>query len=145
VLGGKITTYRRLAEHVMQAIARAFPGLRPAWTATRPLPGGELQGADPGVAQRRLLEEFAFLPAPHARALFRRHGALAWKILDGARDLEALGRHFGAGLYEREAAYLVESEWARSAEDILWRRTKCGLVMSKGEVEALESWLQPPP
>ena len=129
VFGGKITTYRKLAEHVMEKLARWIPAHRP-WTHAEALPGGDFGARDYAA----LLAEFrARYPGldPHWLArLLRRHGTLGDRILDNAKCEADLGEDFGGGLYERELAYLVEQEWARSGDDVLWRRTKCGLHMT---------------
>ena len=132
VFGGKITTYRKLAEHALQRLARWTPAHRP-WTHTEALPGGDFGGR----AYLAVLAEFrARYPGldPHWLArLLRRHGTLSEKILQGAKCETDLGENFGGGLYERELAYLAEYEWACSGDDVLWRRTKCGLHMSEAQ------------
>jgi glycerol-3-phosphate dehydrogenase len=131
VFGGKITTYRRLAEHALECLQRYFRGLKGPWTEDVPLPGSDF------AAQARVAVRDAFfarhpgIPVPTLRALFRRHGTRADRVI-GDGDL---GEDFGAGLSERELAYFIEREWARSADDILWRRTKCGLQMSSAQRE----------
>lgn len=133
VFGGKITTARHLA---MEALDRLdVPGLK--FTATNVLPGGNVSAA----FNARMEALGAWLPAPLLRRLASAYGTRIEALLGDADSLAALGRHFGAGLYEAEARYLVDNEFARTAEDILWRRTKLGLVMSKAEQEALGAWL----
>jgi glycerol-3-phosphate dehydrogenase len=124
VFGGKITTYRSLAESAVEKLAPYFPAMKPAWTAQAPLPGSGF--SDREAAKRDLLQRYPQLPPDVMQGIFRRHGTLAAQVLGDGR----LGEHYGAGLTEREVAHFVEREWARSAEDILWRRTKCGLHMS---------------
>jgi glycerol-3-phosphate dehydrogenase len=141
VLGGKITTYRRLAEHAVDLLAPHLPASGPRWTAAVPLPGGDLAGEDVGVAQQRFLAAAHFLPSAHARALFDRHGRIATAIVGDVAGLSDMGIHFGAGLYERELRYLVDREWAASVEDVLWRRTKLGLRLDAAQVERLREWL----
>jgi D-erythritol 1-phosphate dehydrogenase len=121
VFGGKLTTYRRLAEHALEKIAPYFPGMKAPWTVRSPLPGSDFASRD--AAQAELFARYRQLPPEVVRAVFRRHGTLAAEVL-GDGDL---GIHFGAGLTEREIAYMREREWARSAEDVLWRRSKTGL------------------
>jgi glycerol-3-phosphate dehydrogenase len=142
VLGGKVTTFRRLGEHALELLQAAFPKLGPAWTGRQPLPGGELPGGDRDAAESDFLSDFAFLPAHHARSLFDRHGSEARRLLAGISSLAAMGRHFGAGLYECEAQHFVREEWARSAQDILWRRTKCGLQMTPEQATRLQDWIE---
>lgn len=129
VFGGKITTYRRLAEHAMEKLAPYFPGLKPAWTAHSPL-----SGSDFGDAPRIEARDAFFASHPHIaeatlRPIFRRHGTHAQAVV-GDGDL---GEDLGAGLTEREVRYLVEREWAQTAEDVLWRRTKAGLLMTEAQ------------
>jgi glycerol-3-phosphate dehydrogenase len=129
VYGGKITTYRRLAEAALARLAPWTPGVRGSWTGDEPLPGGDL-GAEgrPGLL-RRLEARYPGLPRELLDALSRRHGALTFDILGDARSLADLGEDFGGGLFEREARHMIECEWAREPDDILWRRTKAGLHM----------------
>jgi glycerol-3-phosphate dehydrogenase len=132
VFGGKITTYRKLAEHVMEKLARWIPARRP-WTHAEALPGGDFAGRDFTALLGEFRARYAQLDRHWLARLLRRHGTLSEKILDGAKREADLGENFGGGLYERELAYLAEYEWARSGEDVLWRRTKCGLHMSQAE------------
>jgi glycerol-3-phosphate dehydrogenase len=121
VFGGKLTTYRRLAEHAMDRLRPYFPAIKDAWTAHTPLPGSDFASRD--EARRQLFSRYRALPVPVVEGAFRRHGALAPEVLgDGIT-----GEHYGAGLTEREVRYFVERELARSAEDVLWRRSKAGL------------------
>jgi len=140
VFGGKITTYRRLAEHALEKLSPYFPGMGPAWTQTRALPGSDL-GITPEAAFERLCSDYANVPIHALRGLFRRHGMLAAEVLGDAQYDADLGEHFGAGLYEREAIYLVEHEWATTAEDVLWRRTKTGLHLSPAQCDRVAAWL----
>jgi glycerol-3-phosphate dehydrogenase len=141
VFGGKITTYRRLAEHAMDKLAAYFPDLKPAWTGNAPLPGGDF----PPTARRELFLELARryprLPSEFLHGAHRRHGLLAADVAGDAKTVEDLGEHFGADLYEREVAYLREHEWARDVDDILWRRTKCGLHMTQDERVRFARWI----
>jgi glycerol-3-phosphate dehydrogenase len=140
VFGGKITTYRRLAEQVMEKLSGRFPA-KPAWTHTEPLPGGNLGGRSFRGLLLDYRRRFPRLPKVWLARLLRRHGALAEEIIGDAREEPGLGRNFGGGLYESELEYLVRKEWAREAEDVLWRRTKCGLHMSAREKTAVRGWL----
>jgi len=128
VFGGKITTSRKLAEHVMDKLAPWISAHRP-WTHTEPLPGGDFGGRDFAAVLREFRARYAELDPHWLARLLRRHGTLAGKILQGAKTQADLGEDYGGGLYERELAYLVRHEWAQSGEDVLWRRTKCGLHM----------------
>jgi len=141
VFGGKITTYRRLAERALEKLAPWFPGMGPAWTAARALPGGEIPDGDTEGFARRLVQRYPRLPQPLLRELARRHGALAFDVLSNAVSTPDLGEHFGADLHAREVDYLVEREWASTADDVLWRRTKTGLRLEPGQCEALARYL----
>lgn len=134
VYGGKITTYRRLAERALAELATYLPAMAPAWTAHDHLPGGDL-GTDfdsflSTLAARRPRFDPNFL-----HRLARRHGSLTDEVLGDAKDVQDLGRPVGAGLFEREVAYMKEYEWARRPDDVLWRRTKTGLHLSPQERE----------
>jgi glycerol-3-phosphate dehydrogenase len=132
VFGGKITTYRKLAEQVLEKLARWIPAHRP-WTAGEALPGGDFGGRDFATVLGEYRSRYSRLDPHWLARLLRRHGTLAGKILDDAKTETDLGENFGGGLYERELAYLIEHEWARSGDDVLWRRTKCGLHMNEAQ------------
>ncbi|HML42431.1 MAG TPA: glycerol-3-phosphate dehydrogenase [Hyphomicrobium zavarzinii] len=133
VVGGKITTYRCLAEAAMERLAPFFPGLPPPWTATQPLPGGNFS-ANGFSAYRQSLERRhpGLAPATLSR-LASLYGTRAELVLGGALHENDLGAALGGGLTEREVIYLRDHEWARTAEDVLWRRTKAGLHMADAE------------
>jgi glycerol-3-phosphate dehydrogenase len=136
VFGGKITTYRRLAEQVMERLVPWFNPLRPSWTAASPLPGGDFSGnLDSLVAQ--LCRRHPKLPSGLLQSLARRHGTLTDRVLKGAQLLAQLGEHFGADLYACEVEYFMRHEWALSDEDVLWRRTKAGLHLSATQQQAV--------
>ena len=136
VFGGKITTYRRLAEEAMAKLARFFPGLKGAWTATEVLPGGNVSHFN--SFRDEMQKQYSKMGRELVEGIVRRHGNRATKVLGDATSLEEMGRYFGAGLTEREVEYLRAEEWAKTAEDILWRRTKCGLHMTPEERTAFE-------
>jgi glycerol-3-phosphate dehydrogenase len=140
VFGGKITTYRKLAEHALEKLAPFFPGLKPAWTDRASLPGSDFAGADRETQAGRLRAHYPALPHAVLHSLFRRHGTRAAAVLGDARTPADLGVMFGAGLTEREVAWFVAEEWATTAEDVLWRRTKCGLHLSAAERAAVAEW-----
>ncbi len=137
VFGGKITTYRCLAEHVMLKLAPYFPGMKPPWTATAPLPGSDFRAAARERARDEFFARHPSIDRDTLRGIFRRHGSRAAEVVGDGN----LGEHFGAGLHERELRYFVEREWAASAEDVLWRRSKCGLHMSPQQRERVASVL----
>ena len=132
VFGGKLTTYRRLAESALELLKPWLTGMGPRWTAETPLPGGE-QMDNPERLATQLIEQAPWLPADLARRWAGSYGSRSWQLLDHARGLDDLGEHFGAGLYAREVDYLRHEEWALSADDILWRRGKLGLFMNPAE------------
>jgi glycerol-3-phosphate dehydrogenase len=140
IYGGKITTYRRLAEQALHKLAPWFPGLGPQWTANAALPGGELPGG-PAAVVTALAARYPELPRALLEALAARHGALASNVLGDARSVADLGVHFGEWLYAREVDYLVAHEWAQSADDVLWRRTKAGLALDDNGQSALERYM----
>lgn len=141
IFGGKITTYRRLAEHVMQHLEPYFSYKRGSWTATEPLPGADLPNGNFERFHQQLAHDFAFLDAITTRRLAHAYGTQALKILATADNKEALGTDFGHGLTQNEVDYLMSQEWATTAEDILWRRTKMGLYLSKEEQEKLRDYI----
>jgi glycerol-3-phosphate dehydrogenase len=142
ILGGKLTTYRRLAEHALEKLAPLFPGLKPAWTARAPLPGGDLPNADPDTFLSEIRAERPWLPGALARRLARSYGTRVDRLLSGARRIEDLGEDLGAGLSERELSFLIETEWAQTAEDVLWRRSKLGLRLSEQQREELDAFMR---
>jgi glycerol-3-phosphate dehydrogenase len=127
IFGGKLTTYRRLAEHALDDLKRFFPQMSGAWTGDAPLPGGDLPGGDIEAYIGDFSARHPFVPLDTARRLVRAYGTRAEEVICDAKSLEELGRDFGAGLSEAEMRYLVQKEWAKSAEDVLWRRSKLGL------------------
>ncbi|PXY00277.1 glycerol-3-phosphate dehydrogenase [Halomonas sp. LBP4] len=142
VFGGKITTYRKLAEHGLERLAPYFPAMGKTWNATAPLPGGDMPGADFAAFLKGLQRDYPWLEKATATRYARLYGTLARRILGEARRYQDLGEHLGADLYAVEARYLVDHEWARSAADILERRTKLYLVMSEAEVERVAAWVR---
>lgn len=146
IFGGKVTTYRRLAEEAMEKLSPFFSYLCDDWTGYIPLPGGIMPEAEtPADAFALLLQEmrdlYPWLDADIMHRMTRAYGSTVRTILDGSISIKDLGDHFGAGLYEVEVRHLIEHEWARSADDILWRRSKLGLHMSKDDRNRLELWI----
>lgn len=127
IYGGKITTYRCLAEHALKKLHRFFPHMGPIWTNHVPLPGGDIGGQDWPSYQKMMKEKYDFLPEALMEALLKRHGSRITFVLEGVKTLADLGQYYGGNLYEREVAYFRQHEWAVTDEDILWRRTKEGL------------------
>ena len=143
IYGGKITTYRRLAE---EALERLDPYLRSArarkgWTAKAPLPGGDMDVSAVPALAAELVRLYPFLSPSHANRLAHAYGTRAAKMLGNAKSIADLGQSFGASLTESEVRYLMSSEWARTAEDIVWRRSKLGLRLSASEIAAVDDWI----
>ena len=142
VYGGKITTYRRLAEQAVDMLAASLEAAGSRWTSAAPLPGGDIPGADIGAFAAQCAARYSWLPQRLLRHYVRHYGAQMHALLTGCSSVEDLGEHFGAGLYAAEVAYLVAHEWARTAEDILWRRTRKGLGVSADGADRLRAHLQ---
>jgi len=144
IFGGKLTTFRRLAEHALEKIQAhippLFPHMGPAWTHLRPLPGGDFTGGLPALIAE-IARRHPWLPARHIPGIARRHGSIALRWLEHASSIEDMGEYFGAGLYKREISHMLTDEWAVTAEDVLWRRSKCGLMMSGPERERVAAYL----
>jgi glycerol-3-phosphate dehydrogenase len=149
VFGGKITTFRKLAEEAVDQIAAALGNHRGAWTAHACLPGGDLWGKQP--ANRSVLEfdhyvrdlqkQYPWLPAPLVARYARAYGTRIQQLLAGRTALEQMGEEIAPGLFAAEVEYLVEHEWAASGADILWRRSKLGLHLEPGTERRLDAWI----
>ncbi|HEY7689025.1 MAG TPA: glycerol-3-phosphate dehydrogenase [Dongiaceae bacterium] len=140
IFGGKITTFRKLAEHALDRLRGHLPQMGPAWTAGAALPGGDIANADFEGFLDQARSDWPWLPADLARRLARAYGTRMQQILANAGSLAGLGRDFGDGVYEREIRYLTEQEWAMSADDVLWRRSKLGLHVKSETAAALNAW-----
>ena len=141
IYGGKITTYRKLAEHALDELKSFLPPMRPRWTKQAVLPGGDLPAGGLPAWIAELVRRFPGLPADLLRDLARRHGTRAVALLDAAKSRADLGEDFGHGLTAAEIDYLVREEWARSGEDVLWRRTKCGIGMTARERQRVAAYV----
>lgn len=139
--GGKLTTYRKLAEHGLEKLKPFLPAMPGPWTGATPLPGGDLPDGDFDAWYPGFRAAHSWLPEDLARHYARSYGTRAADLLEGAATVAELGRHFGGLCYEAEAAWLVRTEWARTAEDILWRRTKHGIFLSPDQQAAFAEWL----
>lgn len=139
IFGGKITTYRKLSEAAVDRLASFVPDIKPRWTANSCLPGGDFSNQEALINEMR--QEYRWLTPSLARRYARTYGTLSHKFLSGTQCIEDMGEHFGAELYEREVEYLRTHEWACNAEDILWRRTKLGLLLTSAQVECLDTYL----
>ena len=141
VLGGKLTTYRVLAEETLELLRPHLPRMGAAWTARGdPLPGSAW--GDAGQAQARLQALAPWLPESLAARWAQAYGSRSGDLLRGVGSMDALGEHFGGGLYAHEVDFLRRHEWAHSAEDVLWRRSKLGLRLDAAQVARLRAWMQ---
>jgi glycerol-3-phosphate dehydrogenase len=141
IFGGKITTYRRLAEQALEKLAPFLSALALPWTSTRPLPGGDLSKGDFDAFLANVRTRWPFLPAATALRLARAYGTRIDAVIGDARSLEDLGNDHGGGLSGREVDYLVANEWARTTDDIIWRRSKLGLHMKPEDIARLSEHL----
>jgi glycerol-3-phosphate dehydrogenase len=147
VFGGKITTYRRLAEHALEDLRKFYPRMSGPWTGGKALSDGEFADAPTfeeafarfaaGAAQTK-----PGLPPDLMRVLARRHGTAVDELLEGVRTVADLGQHFGGHLYEAEVRYLMREEWAVEPDDVLWRRSKEGLHMTPAQRESFAQWMR---
>jgi glycerol-3-phosphate dehydrogenase len=140
LFGGKITTYRPLAEEAMEKLRRFYPAMRGDWTANEELPGGDVGHFN--AFRDAMFARYPNLARELVDSVVRRHGALTTKILRDAKYVEGLGRNFGANLTQFEIEYLVAEEFAQTAEDVLWRRTKCGLHMTQAQRDAVAEFMK---
>ena len=146
VFGGKITTYRRLAEHALEDLRPFYPTMGGAWTAHKPLADGELADAP---SYKEAFDRFVSgaqsvkpgLPKELLHVLARRHGAGLDEVLEGVKTVADLGRHFGGYLYEKEVRFCMREEWAVDPDDVLWRRTKEGLHMTPAQRADFAQWM----
>jgi len=142
IYGGKLTTYRKLAEDVVDLLAPTLGCRVRAWTASEPLPGGDLPGADFDAFLKSLSASYKRMPAALLRRYARAYGSRAERILDGATTRAELGEEVLPGLHEREIEYLRREEWAVTAEDILYRRSKLALHVPADGERRLDEWLR---
>ncbi|MDG4895409.1 glycerol-3-phosphate dehydrogenase [Mesorhizobium sp. WSM4976] len=140
IFGGKITTFRELAERGMHRLRHVFPRMGEDWTETAPLPGGEIPNADYETFANGLREAYPWMPRDLVHHYGRLYGARTRDLVKDAAGLDGLGRHHGGLLYEAEVRYLVAREWARSPDDILLRRTKHHLHLTAAERDAFAMW-----
>jgi D-erythritol 1-phosphate dehydrogenase len=140
VFGGKITTYRKLAEHALQKLRPFFPDMGGDWTASASLPGGDMPHANFDEFLRGVQQRFPWLPEAITRHYARLYGTRALTLIGNSRSLNELGQHFGGNLYEIEVRYLRDYEWAQTSEDILTRRTKHGLHLTQAQQGEFHQW-----
>ncbi|ERO64137.1 glycerol-3-phosphate dehydrogenase [Pseudomonas piscis] len=141
VFGGKLTTYRKLAESAMAQLAPYFKHAKPSWTAQASLPGGEDMSTPQALAEA-IRSQYDWVPSQIARRWATTYGSRTWRLLEGVQGLGDMGEHLGGGLYSREVDYLCSEEWALKAEDILWRRSKLGLFTTEQEQQQLREYLE---
>ncbi len=139
VFGGKITTYRKLAENAMERLSEVFAGLSDDWTASAALPGGDIENADFAAFLADCKKARPWLAATLIERLARAYGTRIDAVLNHAQSLDDLGAELGDGLYECEVTYLRDHEWASCAEDVLWRRSKLGLHVSEATKKRLSA------
>ena len=142
VFGGKLTTYRLLGEEVMAKLGAFFPIMGGPWTGSAPLPGGGFAPEEFDSLVQDLSSRYDFLTPRDHRRLARAYGFDAFAMLGKAKSASDLGRDFGHGLYECEVRWMIDKEWARTSDDILWRRSKLGLWFDDGQKQALGRWLE---
>ncbi len=140
VFGGKLTTYRKLAEHALEKLVKYFPNAGPAWTKNCVLPGGDFAGTREDYAAS-LRRRYPFITEGMARHFARTYGSSTETLLDGATRLEDLGENFGHDFYEAELRYLVQNEWVRELDDAIWRRTKQGMWLNEAQQARVAEWL----
>ncbi|MCB1882562.1 MAG: glycerol-3-phosphate dehydrogenase [Geminicoccaceae bacterium] len=141
IFGGKITTYRKLAEHALEKLAPLLGASRDGWTANVPLPGGDIRGADFAGFLAELRQDHPFLPDAMALRVARAYGTRARIWLGGAESLADLGPCLGGDLHVAELAYLRDAEWARTGDDALWRRSKLGLHLDAAARARVGAWM----
>ncbi len=142
IFGGKITTYRKLAEHALERLAPLLDCHAGAWTEGATLPGGDLPNADFDRFLAGFLAAHSWLPGPLATRLARAYGSRAEMIVEGRNGLNDLGQNLGGDLYEAELDYLVSKEWALAPEDVLWRRSKLGLHLDHAATARVHAWFR---
>lgn len=142
IFGGKITTYRELAERGINKIEKFFPNMGQDWTESAPLPGGDMPGADYELFRETLKSNYPWMPRSLRQHYGRLYGTLVKQVVGKAKVLQDLGRHFGGDLYEAEVRYLVQHEWAQTAEDVLWRRTKHRLHLTEEQQSVFVDWFE---
>ena len=140
VFGGKITTFRELAEHGLQKLSGIFPKMGGDWTEGATLPGGDMENADYDLFREKMRADYPWMPRDLRRHYGRLYGTRIAMIVGDATSTAGLGRHFGGNLYEAELRYLMAHEWARTPEDALWRRTKHQLDLSEVDRQAVRDW-----
>tara|TARA_E500000178_G_scaffold78916_1_gene77087 strand:- start:815 stop:1264 length:450 start_codon:yes stop_codon:yes gene_type:complete len=141
IFGGKITTYRKLAEEVTKIIDNKFGKKSKNWTSNKPLPGGEFSPSQFNSLLKKNIKKYSFIDQKIIERLFKSYGTNLQNILKKKTSIKELGIYFGAGLYQCEVEWLINNEWAKTASDIAWRRTKLGIVLSTNEIKSLDQYI----
>ncbi|WP_243375269.1 glycerol-3-phosphate dehydrogenase [Microvirga solisilvae] len=141
IFGGKITTFRKLSEHALEELKAYFPDMKGSWTEAAKMPGGDIIDADFDKFLKTVRQRWAFLPEQMSYRLSRAYGTRILELLGDAKSMADLGEDFGAGLTAAEINYLMRHEWARTAEDVLWRRSKLGLHVPAGAAAKIDAYM----
>ena len=141
VFGGKITTYRKLSEEVLKIVDKKFKKNTKSWTAEKSLPGGDFSPLEFNSLLENYKKRFSFIETGTIERLFSSYGTNMDKILGNKSNIKQLGIDFGKGLYECEVDYLIKNEWALNVSDIIWRRSKLGIVLNKDELQRLNNYI----
>ncbi len=141
VFGGKLTTFRKLAEDALAKLKPYFPQMGKPWTEFEPLPGGDLQGRSFAQFLTAMQQQYSWLPEEIVQRYVESYGSNINHLLADITCMEDLGEHFGAGLYEKEIKYLMKHEWAQTLDDIIWRRSKLGLFLTLKQKNELEHFI----
>lgn len=144
VFGGKLTTYRKLAESAMHQLNPFFPEMKESWTASEALPGGENMASAEQLA-KEIRAQITDVSESLAKRWATSYGSRIWNILGESVSIDQLGLSFGHGLFAKEVDYLCRFEWVTTSEDILWRRSKLGLVFAQNEIDRLDAYLSNKP
>ncbi|MEK9925400.1 MAG: glycerol-3-phosphate dehydrogenase C-terminal domain-containing protein, partial [Alphaproteobacteria bacterium] len=142
IFGGKITTYRKLAEAAMAEIAPRLDNRHGPWTAGAPLPGGDFAVAEVTTLMADLRQQYPFLDAAWARRLVRAYGTDAFEILGSTSSMDQLGENFGATITAAELDWVMAHEWVTTSDDFLWRRSKLGLVVTDSEAATIDDYVR---
>ena len=140
IFGGKITTYRKVAEAALAQLTDYFPAMQNIWTGSQALPGGDFDSSGFEGFLRKFRDEFPWLPESLSHDYARRYGTRARRLIGSAKNLSDLGVDFGEGLYVAEVNYLCQHEWAKTADDILFRRTKFCYLLKPAQIEQFRQW-----
>ena len=141
IFGGKITTYRKLAENAINQLQSFFPHMKNAWTANNYLPGGDLPQQNFEQFLSQIWQEYLWLDRKIISRYANQYGTRVHQLLKNCHKVSDMGISFGFGLFEQELIYLIEQEWAQTVDDILWRRTKLGLYFDEVNITSLHNWL----